>query len=241
MQSSYNDIKVLILCGGKGERLKPLTESIPKPLVQINNRPILSYLISYFKRFGFKKFIIAVGYKSEAITEYFQNEHQEIEVEIVDSGIVDIIERIKDAVQYIPRDFILCYGDTLADIDLNALIRFHRNHEGEVTITSYPLQSQFGVLEISTKQKVVSFVEKPVLDKWINIGYYYFNQTIVDQVMKHNRFIDFLQAITVGGNLYSYKHKGVHITVNTITELKDAERNISLFLNNSREAHRNDL
>jgi len=239
LQSSHNDFKILILCGGKGERLKPLTESIPKPLVQINKLPILSYLISYFKRFGFKKFVIAVGYKSEAIIEYFENEHQDIEVEIVDSGIVDIIERIKDALQYISGDFILCYGDTLADVDLHALIRFHQNHDTDVTITSYPLQSQFGVLEISEEQKVVSFVEKPILDKWINIGYYYFNHRIVDQVMKHSRFVDFLQGVTVDGNLYSYQHKGVHITVNTINELQDAERNISLFLNNSREVYRN--
>jgi glucose-1-phosphate cytidylyltransferase len=228
------NIKILILCGGKGERLKPLTESIPKPLVKIQERPILSYLLSYFKRLGFRKFVIAVGYKSEVIIQYFRNEHRDLEIEIVDSGDADIVRRIQDSATHLPGDFILCYGDTLADVDLNDLIRFHQNHNGDVSITVFPLQSQFGVLDIEDNNRVVSFVEKPVLDKWINIGYYYFSHRIIGQIVKYDNFVDFLQATATAGQLYSYKHEGVHITVNTFTELQDAERNITLFLNNNR-------
>ena len=89
------DLKVLILCGGKGERLKPLTESVPKPLVRIKDRPILSYLLSHFESYGFREFVIAVGYKSEAVIRYFKQNHRNLQVEIVDSGDADIIERIK--------------------------------------------------------------------------------------------------------------------------------------------------
>jgi len=227
MVQENKDLKVLILCGGKGERLKPLTESVPKPLVKIKERPILSYLLSHFESYGFRKFVIAVGYKSEAVIRYFEQNHRNLQVEIVDSGDADIIERIKDAAKYMPDDFIVSYGDTLADVDLDGLIRFHSDHDGDVSVTCYPLQSQFGVLEISDNGEVTSFVEKPVLDKWINIGYFYFSRRIMGKVRKHKRFLDFLNEIIHENKLYSYKHRGVHITVNTIKELQDAESNIT--------------
>jgi len=227
MVQEYKDLKVLILCGGKGERLKPLTESVPKPLVKIKERPILSYLLSHFESYGFRKFVIAVGYKSESVKRYFKQNHRNLQVEIVDSGDVDIIERIKDAAKYLPDDFLVSYGDTLADVDLEELIRFHNGHDGDVSVTCYPLQSQFGVLEISDNGKVASFVEKPVLDKWINIGYFYFSSRIMGKVRKHKHFLDFLHETIHENRLYSYKHRGVHITVNTIKELRDAESNIT--------------
>lgn len=227
MAQEYRDLKVLILCGGKGERLKPLTESVPKPLVKINERPILSYLLSHFESYGFRKFVIAVGYKSESVKRYFKQNHRNLQVEIVDSGDADIIERIKDAAKYLSDDFIVSYGDTLADVDLEGLIRFHNGHDGDISVTCYPLQSQFGVLEISDNGRVASFVEKPVLDKWINIGYFYFSNRIMGKVRKHKHFLDFLHETIHENRLYSYKHRGVHITVNTIKELRDAESNIT--------------
>jgi glucose-1-phosphate cytidylyltransferase len=124
MAQENGDLKVLILCGGKGERLKPLTESVPKPLIKIKGRPILSYLLSHFESYGFRKFVIAVGYRSEAIIRYFEQNHRNIEIEISDSGDADIVKRIKDAAGYLTGDFIVCYGDTLADVDLYSLIRF---------------------------------------------------------------------------------------------------------------------
>lgn len=219
-------MKVLILCGGKGERLKPFTDSVPKPLIKIKDRPILSYLVSHFQSYGFQQFVIAVGYKTEAIIEYFAREHRNLQVEFVDSGDADIIDRIKDSSKYLSGDFLMSYGDTLADVDLNGLIRFHQGHEGDVSITCYPLQSPFGVLEIADNGRITSFVEKPVLDKWINIGYYYFSERIMNQLRRHDTFLDFLYEVTKEGKLYSYKHRGVHITVNTVKELEEAESNI---------------
>ncbi len=221
------DLKVLILCGGKGERLKPYTENTPKPLIKIKGRPILSYLLSHFQSHGFRKFVIAVGYKSQTIIEYFEREHRNVQVEFVDSGDADIIDRIKDSSKYLPDDFIMSYGDTLADVDLDGLIRFHRGHEGDVSVTCYPLQSQFGVLEMAEDGRVASFVEKPVLDKWINIGYYFFSRQIIKEIRKYSTFVDFLHEITKMGNLYSYRHTGIHITVNSVQELQEAENNIT--------------
>ena len=227
MAEKNSDLKVLILCGGKGERLKPLTENVPKPLIKIKGRPILSYLLFHFESYGFRKFVIAVGYKSGAIVRYFRQNHRNLQIEIVDSGAADIIQRIKDSAGYLTEDFIMSYGDTLADVDLDRLIRFHQSHEGDASITCYPLQTQFGVVEMSGNGRVASFLEKPVLDKWINIGYYYFNRRIISRADRHKKFLDFLHDIIEEGSLYAYKHRGVHITVNTIKELQDAETNIT--------------
>lgn len=229
LQTNRKDLSVLILCGGKGERLKPLTDILPKPLVKIKGKPMLNYLIAYFERHGFRRFVVAVGYKPEKIVRYLKQEHKNLNIEIVDSGDVDILERMKDASEVIPGDFIMCYGDTLADVDLKKLIRFHKAHQGKVSMTSYPLESQFGILEMRRSGKVKSFKEKPVLDKWINIGYYYFSRNIVNEMRKHHRLVDFLHALIRKGELYSFKHTGVHITVNTLKELNEAEKNIGMF------------
>ena len=229
MVSGKHNLKVVILCGGKGERLKPLTESLPKPLVKIKGRPILSYLLSHFENYGFRKFVIAVGYKSEAIVQYFEQNHKNLEIEIVDSGDADIIERIKDSEKYLTGDFIMSYGDTLTDMNLDDLVSFHHGHKADISITCYPLQSQFGVLEIADLGEVTSFIEKPMLDKWINIGYYYFSHRIISRIKKHSRFLDFLHEIIKEGNLYGYKHRGIHITVNSVKELQEAENNIAQF------------
>ena len=226
MQISGN-LKVLILCGGKGERLSPLTNRTPKPLICINGTPILTYLISYLELYGFKKFVIAAGYKSDKIFEYFQKHQKNLDIEIVDSGDVDIIERIQGAVEFIPGDFIMCYGDTLADVNLLKLIEFHHKHKGNITITSYPLQSPFGILDIDGSGKILSFAEKPILDKWINIGYFYFGRESINYIKKAENFVDFLITMTNKGEMFSFKHRGIHITVNTITELRQAEENIA--------------
>jgi glucose-1-phosphate cytidylyltransferase len=230
---SKTDLQVLILCGGRGERLKPLTEQVPKPLVEINGRPMLSYLLSYFKGRGMTKFVIAVGYKADVIGDFFQTHHGDLEVRLVDSGDADIIKRIQDALPHISGDFILCYGDTLADVDMPALIDYHHSHPAPMTITTYPLQSQFGVLEIEASGRVRSFVEKPVLDKWINIGYYYFARESFDYLFNYNNFAHFLKDVTSKGLMYGFKHSGIHITVNTITELQDAQRNITRFVDSN--------
>ena len=221
------NLKVLILCGGKGERLNPLTNRTPKPLIPINGTPILTYLISYLELYGLKKIVIAAGHESGKIFEYFENHHKNLDIEIVDSGDVDIIERIRDAAEVIPGDFIMCYGDTLADVNLLELIEFHHKHKGNITITSYPLQSPFGILNIDGSGKMLSFAEKPILDEWINIGYFYFSRECIKHIDKSETFVDFLLGKTEKGDIFSFKHRGIHITVNTITELREAERNIA--------------
>ena len=131
------DTQVCILCGGKGTRLKPLTNDIPKPLIEIGGNPMLHYIMKHFLQTGLKNFIIATGYKHELIENYFYKNHNNINIEVVNSGNVDILQRIIDTEKLIKGKFIVAYGDTIADIDIDQLLEFDSNHEGEVTVSSY--------------------------------------------------------------------------------------------------------
>lgn len=221
---------VLLLCGGKGDRLKPLTAERPKPLVEIKGRPILDYIIRQFCIAGFKRFVIAVGYKAEMIQAYLEREHPDLDVKLVDSGDADIVRRVTDATRYLDDDFIMSYGDTLADIDFAELIRVHESHAGRLTVTISPLRIPFGIVESAPGGLVEAFSEKPITDKWINIGYFCVDRAGLDErLLGHRSFVDFLNASIVKKELYSFKHLGLHITVNNAKELYEAEEHIAEF------------
>ena len=225
-------VTALVLCGGKGERLRPLTESIPKPLVHVKGRPILSYLLDHIQRFGIDDIVIAAGFKAEKIEAFFRDNYRNLAVRIVDSGDVDIIERIKACAPYLRNDFILFYGDTLADVDLEKLQEFHLAHQSKATITLYPLKSQFGLATLDDAGNVTRFEEKPTLDRWINIGNFYYPREALDWMRDFSSYAAFLEFLGREMRLKGYKHEGVHITVNTFRELEDAEQNIHEFVVN---------
>ena len=223
------DFTAIILCGGRGERLKPLTDSIPKPLIEINDKPILTYLINYLKACGLSKFIIASGYKSECISSFFKNNFTDLDIQIVDSGEVDIITRIQDCLKFIKNDFMILYGDTLADVNFNELFNFYKDKNCLGTITLYPLKSQFGLVELNQNCQITQFREKPILNQFINIGYMLFKQSVIPDFYKYDDFVSFLHHFTEQGKLFGFKHDGIHITVNTLTELEQAKNQIHFF------------
>ena len=222
-------VTALILCGGKGERLRPLTESIPKPLIRIKGRPILSYLLDHVRKFGIENVVIAAGFQAEKISGFFQENHRDLAVTIVNSGNVDIIERIMSCATHIKGDFILLYGDTLADVDFGQLQEFHFAHGAQATITLYPLRSQFGLAELDRDGNVTSFQEKPTLDKWINIGNFYYANEVLSWMKDYSSYAKFLEFLGSQRKLKGFKHQGIHITVNTLRELEEAEENIHEF------------
>ena len=223
------NLTALILCGGKGERLRPLTESTPKPLIHINGRPILSYLLEHIQKFNINDIVIAAGFEAEKISNFFENEYKHLNVTIVDSGDVDIVDRIKACNEYIKDDFILLYGDTLADVSFDNLREFHITHNLKASISLLPLKSQFGLVEIDVNNNVTSFREKPTLKQWINIGNFYFEKEIISLMSNYLSFADFLEYLGTNNLIKGYQHHGMHITVNTIRELEDAEKNIYKF------------
>lgn len=222
-------VAVLILCGGKGERLRPLTESLPKPLVEIKGRPILSYLIDHILKFGIVDIVIAAGFKAEKIREFFSVHYKQTSVQIVESGNVDIIERIRSCEPYLQSDFIVLYGDTLADVNLQNLQDFHLQSNAQATVALFPLKSQFGLATLDDDSNVTRFEEKPTLDKWINIGNFYYTHEVFSWMKGFDSYAAFLEHLGREKKLKGYRHHGVHITVNTFQELEDAERNIHEF------------
>ena len=220
-------VKTIILCGGKGERLFPLTSNVPKPLIKIKEKSILSHIIDHIAKYDMKDLIILTGYKSEKIENYINEKYKHSNIQIINSGDVDIIQRIKDAIPLIDNDFMVLYGDTISNIDISNLIKFHKMSNYPVTMTVWPLISQFGIVDIDDNNAVIGFKEKPRLDKWINIGYFYFDNKVSSMLNDASSFSDFLEKLSKKRMLGAFKHEGIHITINTIKELSEAQKNIS--------------
>lgn len=221
--------QAIILCGGKGERLRPLTADLPKPLIPIKGKPLLGHIVEHVRKYAVDELIAAVGYKADRIAEYFEKELG-LKATLVDSGDVDIVKRLSACAPLIKGGFLVLYGDTLSNVDIDDLIAFHRARPQKATVTVWPLRSPFGLLEVADDGNVLSFKEKPTLDKWINIGYFYFEQEALTWMSGFEHFEDFLVHLVAKGELNAYRHKGVHITVNTVNDLKEAEENIGRFL-----------
>ena len=136
MINLFSDLpEAIILCGGKGERLRPITNDIPKPLVKINNKPILHYVIEHLKRYDIGKINIASGYKSSVLKKYFSENRYNVSIKIHNSCDVDIIKRIQDILETVQKDVIVLYGDAILNVDINDLISHHRRSSKEITVT----------------------------------------------------------------------------------------------------------
>lgn len=217
------------MCGGKGERLRPLTEMLPKPLVPVRGRAILSYLLDYLKKYGVEDIVIAAGFKADVIRKFFDENYRDLNVKIVDSGDVDIIQRIKSCASHINDDFIVLYGDTLANVNLERLQEFHFSHSLKATITLWPFKSSFGLFELDQNGDVINFREKPTLNQSINIGYFYYEKEILSWIKDFATYAEFLDFLANQRKLKGFVHHGVHLTVNTLRELEDAEQLIDKF------------
>ena len=114
------NMQTLLLCGGEGTRLHPLTKKIPKPLVKIKNKTIIDHIIEHLHKSGLREFLICSGYKSNLISRHFRK-YKSIDAKIINSGKVDILQRILDCKSMIDNDFMICYGDTIANVNIKKL------------------------------------------------------------------------------------------------------------------------
>lgn len=174
-------MKVVILCGGKGERLREHTETTPKPLVEIGNNPILWHIMKIYSYYGFNDFILCLGYKGEKIREYFnQNNNEKWNIELVDTGLdTNTGGRIKKVEKYIKTDdFMVTYGDGISDINIKELIEHHKKKGKIATMTCINFRSNFGLVDTGEDSLVKGFNEKPFMDMWINGGFFVFNRKI---------------------------------------------------------------
>ena len=197
-------MKVIILAGGYGTRLGDITEAIPKPMLKIGNKPILWHIMKIYAYYGYKDFVLSLGYKAENIKEYFYNynaysndytinlgtkkikkiyNHNETDwnVALVDTGI-DTLKgaRVKKVEQYLDDVNMLTYGDGLADINIKKLVEFHNSHNKIITISGVHPPARFGEI-IEKDGKLISFEEKPQTSiGLINGGFMVFDKKLLD-------------------------------------------------------------
>ena len=147
-------MKIVILCGGLGSRLGELTKKIPKPMVKIGKKPILSHIMETYQKYGYKKFIIAAGYKKEIIEDYYKDT-KEFDIQIVDTGEDTMTGgRLLRLEKFIEKEenFFMTYGDGLSSINLNDLLNFHLKHKKIATVTAVHPPVRFGELEIKNDE-----------------------------------------------------------------------------------------
>ncbi len=222
-----SELTVVILCGGKGLRLRPITKNIPKPLVKINNKSILEHIIQYFLKFNIKNFIIATGYKNKLIDKFIAKKFNNKNIKLIYTGLnSDIIKRLKKSSEYSKKYFLICYGDTMVDINLDKYIKFYLSNLKKITVASYQLKSNFGIFDIGSNNDIKNFKEKPKLDIWFNVGYFIFSNDKFNYFNKFKKFQNLIKFLSKKNLMKIYKHKGHHITVNTLEELEFAKKQI---------------
>tara|TARA_X000001036_G_C20566874_1_gene760967 strand:+ start:473 stop:1186 length:714 start_codon:yes stop_codon:yes gene_type:complete len=229
-----NKLSVCILCGGRGERLRPLTRNLPKPLIKIKKKEILSHIVDHLKFNGFKEILVATGYKHKLIKNFFIKKYKGFNANIVKTKPNDdIIKRIKSVSKFVKDDLLICYGDTLTDINIKRLYKFHKKNKSVATISSFQLSTGFGILDINKKDNLIfKYNEKPNLDIWFNIGYIILDKKIINKIYDFTKFQYFLNYLVKKKLAKSFKHKGLHITINTVKELEEAKKLVSKFEKN---------
>jgi glucose-1-phosphate cytidylyltransferase len=239
-------MQAVILCGGLGTRLREETEFRPKPLVEVGGRPILWHIMKLYAHHGFRDFVLCLGYRGNMIKEYFLNyeamnndfticlgrqhginyhdEHKEQDfyVTLADTGLDTMTGgRVKQIEKYIQEDtFMVTYGDGVADVDIRAVIDFHRAHGRIATVTTVRPTSRFGVLEVGSDDKVVHFAEKPQLDGWASAGFFIFNRKIFDYLTPDDCILERtpLERLANEGQLMAYRHDGFFFAMDTYRE-----------------------
>jgi glucose-1-phosphate cytidylyltransferase len=204
---------VVILCGGRGTRLQERTQSIPKPLVEVGDKPIVWHVIQIYAVQGLRRFVLATGYKHEAMVEFAASHEWPagVEVTCVDTGLDTPtggrIKLLEDQLGEAP--FFATYGDGVADVDLGALLGFHRDHGGLATMTVVRPLLQFGITELDGDGIVTGFHEKPRSDHWINGGFFCFESGVFDYLDRSSVLErEPLEGLAADGHLRAYRHTG---------------------------------
>jgi glucose-1-phosphate cytidylyltransferase len=239
-------VKAIVLCGGLGTRLREETEFRPKPLVDIGGRPILWHIMKTYAHYGFREFILCLGYRGSMIKEYFLNyeamnndfticlgqkfhvhynghhQEQQFQVTLADTGQeTNTGGRVKRVQKYLDGGpFFLTYGDGVADIDIPRLLEFHKSHGRLATVTTVPPISRFGIMDIDPESKVLNFTEKPKSKEWASAGYFVLEPEVMEYIGGDDCIFerDALEKLAAEGELMAYRHDGFFYAMDTFRE-----------------------
>ncbi len=230
-----NKIKTIILCGGMGTRLKEETEFKPKPMVEIGGRPILWHIMKIYSYYGFRDFILALGFKGDYIKDYFLKQRYyeaDFFLNTADKGVkfltngalendnFNIIfaetgletphgERVLRVKDYIKEDlFMVTYGDGVADIDIKKLVEFHLSHGKIGTVTGVQPLSRWGFINTDEKNCVTQFSQKPKLYDYVNGGFMVFKKEFFNYLRPGDMIEESLERLIPEKELVLYKHNG---------------------------------
>lgn len=239
-------MKVVVLCGGLGTRLREETEYRPKPMVEVGGRPILWHIMKSYAHNGFTDFVLCLGYRGNMIKEYFLNyeamnndftiglgeqsqirynavhEEQGFQVTLADTGLNTMTGgRLKRIQKYIDGDtFMLTYGDGLADIDMRRLLEFHKSHGKLATVTAVLPPSRYGILQIEKAGKVDKFLEKPRTESFASAGFFVLQRGVFDYLGGDDCIFEQepLGRLSADGQLMAYQHDGFFYSMDTYRE-----------------------
>ncbi|WP_319796998.1 glucose-1-phosphate cytidylyltransferase [Nitrobacter sp.] len=244
-------MKVVILAGGLGTRLSEATQLLPKPLVEVGDRPIIWHIMKMYAAAGFDEFVVCCGYKSHMLKSYFVNyfvENYDVTVHLgenrvdfhgdaserwtvtlVNTGLTTMTGgRIKRIAPYVGNEtFCLTYGDGVSDVNIRALVDFHRSHGRLATVTAVPSPGRFGILDIDERSGTVArFHEKPDNEMgWINGGFFVVEPSVVDYIdgddMTWER--EPLERLARDGALAAYRHCGFWRPMDTLRDQRELE------------------
>ncbi|MDX2107087.1 MAG: glucose-1-phosphate cytidylyltransferase [Candidatus Melainabacteria bacterium] len=240
-------MKVAILAGGLGTRLQEETQIKPKPMVEIGGRPILWHIMKIYSHFGFKEFVIALGYRGGIIKDYFLNyrtrdsnlvidlksgdtevssphDVEDWKVHLIDTGIDTMTGgRIKRVAEYLGNEpFMVTYGDGIADINLKAVLDLHQKEKRIATVSAVRPPARFGQIRLD-KTKVIGFAEKPQADSgWINGGFFVLDSKIKNYITDDETIFERepLETLAQEGMLSSYQHDGFWQCMDTVRDVE---------------------
>ena len=206
-------MKIVILAGGFGSRLSEYTKLIPKPMVEVNRKPILIHIMQHYAKYGFKDFYIALGYKGKIIKDYFKKKkHKNWNINLIETGLKTMTGgRLKRLKKYLEKEtFMMTYGDGLSNINIKKLLNFHRKNKNIATLSAVRPPARFGVLKLSGN-KIKYFKEKSKLDiGWINGGFFVMEPSIFKYIKNDQTYLERepLEKLTKIKKISAFRHQG---------------------------------
>ena len=222
-------MKVIILAGGFGTRISEYTRTIPKPMIKINNKPILHRIMEHFSKYGHKDFYIALGYKGKVVKDYFKNKKiKNWNINLIETGKKTMTGgRLKRLKKFINKEtFFMTYGDGLSNVDLNKLLQYHKKHKKLVTLTAVRPPARFGAIKLK-KNYVKYFKEKSKLDEgWINGGFFVMEPNFLKYINNDKTLLEKepLEKISKKKQLLAFKHEDFWQCMDTLRDKKILEK-----------------